>query len=184
MILCLDDLNKKMVQELVKKKIIAILRNNMEFGSRALGNTSIICDPRLSNAKKILNSKIKLREKFRPFAPAILDKSVSKWFEGHIKSPYMSFVLKFRKNKKKLVPAVCHYDETGRIQTVSKNQNPFFYDLIRVFEKKTKIPILLNTSFNENEPIVESQKRAIETFKRTSIDFLNIDKYLIFKNER
>ena len=121
--------------------------------------------------KKILNSKIKLREKFRPFAPAILDKSVSKWFEGHIKSPYMSFVLKFRKNKKKLVPAVCHYDETGRIQTVSKNQNPFFYDLIRVFEKKTKIPILLNTSFNENEPIVESQKRAIETFKRTSIDF-------------
>ena len=173
-----------MVQELVKKKIIAILRNNMEFGSRALGNTSIICDPRLSNAKKILNSKIKLREKFRPFAPAILDKSVSKWFEGHIKSPYMSFVLKFRKNKKKLVPAVCHYDETGRIQTVSKNQNPFFYDLIRVFEKKTKIPILLNTSFNENEPIVENQKRAIETFKRTSIDFLNIDKYLIFKNER
>ncbi len=179
-----NDLNKKMVQELVKKKIIAILRNNMEFGSRALGNTSIICDPRLSNAKKILNSKIKLREKFRPFAPAILDKSVSKWFEGYIKSPYMSFVLKFRKNKKKLVPAVCHYDETGRIQTVSKNQNPFFYDLIRVFEKKTKIPILLNTSFNENEPIVESQKRAIETFKRTSIDFLNIDKYLIFKNER
>ena len=130
-----NDLNKKMVQELVKKKIIAILRNNMEFGSRALGNTSIICDPRLSNAKKILNSKIKLREKFRPFAPAILDKSVSKWFEGHIKSPYMYFVLKFRKNKKKLVPAVCHYDETGRIQTVSKNQNPFFYDLIRVFEK-------------------------------------------------
>ena len=179
-----NDLNKKMVQELVKKKIIAILRNNMEFGSRALGNTSIICDPRLSNAKKILNSKIKLREKFRPFAPAILDKSVSKWFEGHIKSPYMSFVLKFRKNKKKLVPAVCHYDETGRIQTVSKNQNPLFYDLIRVFEKKTKIPILLNTSFNENEPIVENQKRAIETFKRTSIDFLNINKYLIFKNER
>ena len=176
-----NDLNKRIVKELVNKKIIAILRNNMEFGSRALGNTSIICDPRLSNAKKIINSKIKLREKFRPFAPAILEKSVNKWFEGYIKSPYMSFVLKFKKNKKKLVPAVCHYDQTGRLQTVSKSQNPLFYNLIKVFEKKTKIPILLNTSFNENEPIVENQKRAIKTFKRTSIDFLNIDKYLIFK---
>ena len=176
-----NDLNKRIVKELVNKKIIAILRNNMEFGSRALGNTSIICDPRLSNAKKIINSKIKLREKFRPFAPAILEKSVNKWFEGYIKSPYMSFVLKFKKNKKKLVPAVCHYDQTGRLQTVSKAQNPLFYNLIKVFEKKTKIPILLNTSFNENEPIVENQKRAIKTFKRTSIDFLNIDKYLIFK---
>tara|TARA_B100000242_G_scaffold290181_1_gene261198 strand:+ start:306 stop:1967 length:1662 start_codon:yes stop_codon:yes gene_type:complete len=176
-----NDLNKRIVKELVNKKIIAILRNNMEFGSRALGNTSIICDPRLSNAKEIINSKIKLREKFRPFAPAILEKSVNKWFEGYIKSPYMSFVLKFKKNKKKLVPAVCHYDQTGRLQTVSKAQNPLFYNLIKVFEKKTKIPILLNTSFNENEPIVENQKRAIKTFKRTSIDFLNIDKYLIFK---
>jgi len=176
-----NDLNKRIVKELVNKKIIAILRNNMEFGSRALGNTSIICDPRLSNAKEIINSKIKLREKFRPFAPAILEKSVNKWFEGYIKSPYMSFVLKFKKNKKKLVPAVCHYDHTGRLQTVSKAQNPLFYNLIKVFEKKTKIPILLNTSFNENEPIVENQKRAIKTFKRTSIDFLNIDKYLIFK---
>ena len=179
----INDLNKKLVEELVDKRIIAIFRDNMEFGSRALGNTSIICDPRLSDAKKIINSKVKLREKFRPFAPSIIEKDAKDWFEDYIKSPYMSFVLKYKRNKKKFIPAVCHVDDTGRLQTVSRAQNPSFYDLIQKFKKKTKIPMLLNTSFNENEPIVENQKRAIETFKRTSIDFLNIDNFLIFKKK-
>ena len=175
------ELNKKLVEKLTNKKIIAVFRNDMEFGSRALGNTSIICDPRLPDAKKIINSKVKLREKFRPFAPSILHKKVNKWFERSVNSPYMSFVLKFKKDKRKLVPAVCHVDDTGRLQTVTKNFNEPYYDLIQKFEKKTNIPMLLNTSFNKNEPIVESQKRAIETFKKTSIDFLSIDNYLISK---
>jgi carbamoyltransferase len=131
--------------------------------------------------KKIINSKVKLREKFRPFAPSILEEDVEKWFETSIKSPYMSFVLKFQRNKKDLVPAVCHIDQTGRLQTVNKKINPYFYHLLKEFKKKTKVPMLLNTSFNENEPIVENQFRAIETFKRTSLDFLIINNFLIFK---
>ncbi len=178
-----ESLNKRLVKELINKKIIAIFRDNMEFGSRALGNTSIICDPRIVDAKKIINSKIKLREKFRPFAPSIIEKDTHKWFEGSLKSPYMSFVLKFKQHKKNYVPAVCHVDDTGRLQTVTKNLNKSYYDLIYKFKKKTKIPMLLNTSFNENEPIVEDQERAIKTFKRTSIDYLCIDNYLIFKKK-
>ena len=174
-------INQRLVLELIKKKIIAIFRNDMEFGSRALGNTSILCDPRLPNAKKVINSKVKLREKFRPFAPSILERDVQKWFETSIKSPYMSFVLKFQRNKKDLIPAVCHIDQTGRLQTVNKKINPYFYDLLKEFKKKTKVPMLLNTSFNENEPIVENQFRAIETFKRTSLDFLIINNFLISK---
>ena len=174
-------INQKLVSELTKKKIIAIFRNNMEFGSRALGNTSILCDPRLLNAKKIINSKVKLREKFRPFAPSILEQDVKKWFKTSIKSPYMSFVLKFQNKKKNLIPAVCHIDQTGRLQTVDKKLNPYFYDLLKEFKKKTNVPMLLNTSFNENEPIVENQFRAIKTFKRTSLDFLVINNFLISK---
>ena len=174
-------INQRLVLELIKKKIIAIFRNDMEFGSRALGNTSILCDPRLPNAKKVINSKVKLREKFRPFAPSILERDVQKWFETSIKSPYMSFVLKFQRNKKDLIPAVCHIDQTGRLQTVNEKINPYFYDLLKEFKKKTKVPMLLNTSFNENEPIVENQFRAIETFKRTSLDFLIINNFLISK---
>ena len=153
----------------------------MEFGSRALGNTSILCDPRLTDAKKIINSKVKLRENFRPFAPSILESDVKNWFNTSIKSPYMSFVAKFKNKKKSLVPAVCHIDQTGRLQTVSKKLNPSFYDLLNEFKKKTKVPILLNTSFNENEPIVDNQLRAIETFLRTSLDFLVINNFLISK---
>ena len=174
-------INQRLVLELIKKKIIAIFRNDMEFGSRALGNTSILCDPRLPNAKKIINSKVKLIEKFRPFAPSILETDVEKWFETSTKSPYMSFVLKFQRNKKDLIPAVCHIDQTGRLQTVNEKINPYFYDLLKEFKKKTKVPMLLNTSFNENEPIVENQFRAIETFKRTSLDFLIINNFLISK---
>ena len=173
--------NKKLVSLLVKKKIIAVFRDNMEFGSRALGNTSILCDPRLTDAKKIINSKVKLRENFRPFAPSILESDVKNWFNTSIKSPYMSFVAKFKNKKKSLVPAVCHIDQTGRLQTVSKKLNPSFYDLLNEFKKKTKVPILLNTSFNENEPIVDNQLRAIETFLRTSLDFLVINNFLISK---
>ncbi len=179
----ISDLNKKLVNELINKKIVAIFRGNMEFGSRALGNTSIICDPRLSDAKKIINSRVKLREKFRPFAPTIIEDDVQDWFKDPIKSPYMSFVLKFKENKKRFIPAVCHVDGTGRLQTISRAQNSSFYDLIEKFKQKTKIPMLLNTSFNENEPIVEDQKRAIETFKRNSIDFLNINNFLIYKKK-
>tara|TARA_Y100000590_G_scaffold459175_2_gene615609 strand:+ start:433 stop:2106 length:1674 start_codon:yes stop_codon:yes gene_type:complete len=175
-------INEKIVFMLTNEKIIANYRENMEFGSRALGNTSILCDPRLKNAKDIINSKVKVRESFRPFAPSILEEDVEEWFENKLESPYMSFVVKFKLKKKNLVPAVCHVDNTGRLQTVNKEINPSFYDLIKQFKDKTGIPMILNTSFNENEPIVESEERAIETYLRTSIDYLAINNYLISKN--
>ena len=129
---------------------------------RALGNRSIICDPRLKHARDLINTKIKFREKFRPFAPSILEEEVDKWFED--KNLYMSFVYKIKKDKQKIIPAVTHVDGTGRLQTVSRNINKKYYDLIKEFNQNNSVPILLNTSFNENEPIVESPSNAIDTF--------------------
>ena len=160
-------------------KIIAWFQDKMEFGPRALGNRSILMDPSVKNAKEILNLKIKLREKFRPFAPSILQEETKNWFENFTSSDYMTFVYKIKEDKKILIPAVCHIDGTGRLQTVKKNLNERYYRLITSFYKKKKIPILLNTSFNENEPIVNTPKEALNTFLRTKIDILVIDNFII-----
>ena len=136
-------------------------------------------DPSIKNAKEILNLKIKLREKFRPFAPSIIKEEVSSWFETNSLSDYMTFVYKIKEDKRSLIPAVCHVDGTGRLQTVDKNLNSKFYRLIKKFYDKKKIPILLNTSFNENEPIVNTPSEALNTFLRTQMDILVIDNFII-----
>ncbi len=173
--------NKFIASKIYKKKIVAIYRDRMEFGPRALGNRSIICSPTLKNAKEILNSKIKLREKFRPFAPSILEEKVDSWFDNSVKSPYMSFVCKIKKQKRKIIPAVCHVDGTGRLQTLNKNINPSFYGLIKEFYKISKIPIVLNTSFNIDEPIVYTYEDAINTFLKSKIDVLVLNQLIIVR---
>ncbi len=156
-------------------------QGKMEFGPRSLGNRSIIASPINPEMKNIINKKIKKRENFRPFAPSILIEKKKDWFETYKPNLYMSAVEYIIKEKRKFVPAVTHFDGTGRVQDVKKNINPKFYDLINEFYKKTNIPILLNTSFNENEPIVNKPEEAIDCFLRTEIDFLVLENFVLKK---
>ena len=164
-------------------KVLGWFQEKMEFGPRALGNRSILADPRNPNMKNIINSKIKRRESFRPFAPSILEEFQNEWFIGDYNNEYMSSVMKVRENKKNLIPAVVHYDDTSRVQTVSKQNNEKYYTLIKLFYKKTKVPILLNTSFNENEPMIMRPLEAIDCLIRTELDGLFINNYYITKND-
>ena len=158
--------------------IVGWFQDGMEWGPRALGSRSILADPRNPKMKQILNLKIKKREDFRPFAPSILYKFMDRWFEVKKPVPYMSEVYKIKKNKRKLIPAVTHVDGTGRLQTVTK-ENGRFYSLLSEFYKKTKVPIILNTSFNENEPIVRTPEHAIDCYLRTEMDILVIQDWVI-----
>jgi len=178
-----EDLVKSIVKNLSLNKVIGLFQGRMEFGSRALGNRSIICDPRNPNIKDLLNLKIKNREQFRPFAPSVLLESVSDWFENNDDVPFMSKVHKIKKEKAELVPGVVHVDGTCRLQSVSKINNSLYYDIIEKFKETTGIPMILNTSFNENEPIVCKPEEAINCFLRTKMDNLFIEKYLIFRKE-
>ena len=176
-----NDLNDLVCEKLLKENIIGWFQDRMEFGPRALGNRSIISSPIGPNIKNLINSKIKLRESFRPFAPSILEEKVLDWFDNKINSNYMSFVSKIRDDKKSLIPAVTHIDGTGRLQTVNPNQNKKFYNLIKKFYEISDVPILLNTSFNENEPIVMSPENALECFLRTEMDYLVVNNFFINK---
>ncbi len=176
-----DELNNLVCKNLIDEKIIGWFQDRMEFGPRALGNRSIISSPIGPNIKNLINSKIKIRENFRPFAPSILEEKVSEWFDEKIGSDYMSFVAKIKKEKRSIIPAVTHVDGTGRLQTVNINQNKKFYNLIKSFYNISKIPILLNTSFNENEPIVMSPQQALDCFLRTEMDYLVINNIFIYK---
>ena len=149
----------------------------MEWGPRALGNRSILADPRREDMKDILNTKIKHRESFRPFAPSIMEEFASEYFEMGIPSPYMLMVVPVKKPKE--IPAVTHVDGTGRLQTVSKKSNELYYNLINEFNRLTKVPIILNTSFNENEPIVLNPDHAFDCFRRTSMDCLVLENWVI-----
>ncbi len=162
-------------------KIIGWFQGRMEFGARALGNRSIICDPRRKDMKKILNARIKKRESFRPFAPTILREYVKDYFEIDYDVPFMSQVFKIKKEKRKLIPAVTHIDGTARLQTITKKQNKRYYSLIEAFRKLTGIPIVLNTSFNENEPIVNTPKEALNVFFRTQMDVVILGDFIIKK---
>ena len=162
-------------------KIIAWFQDRMEFGPRALGNRSILMDARNKNAKEILNSKVKLRENYRPFAPSILKEEVEKWFEFGDAADYMTFVYKILENKRHLIPAVCHVDGTGRVQTVDKKINPTYYELIKSFYDITNVPLIINTSYNENEPIVNDPSDALETFLKTNLDYLVIENFIVKK---
>jgi carbamoyltransferase len=178
-----DDFEKLcdyVAKEISEEKVIGWFQGEMEWGPRALGNRSILCDPRNVNIKELLNIKIKKRESFRPFAPSIIFDELHNWFEefNHFE-PYMSRVQSFRKDKIKTIPGVVHQDGTGRIQTVREIDNPKFYKLIKAFYVITNVPILLNTSFNENEPIVHTPEDAIRCFLRTKMDLLVIDNFCI-----
>ena len=160
-------------------KVVGWFQGRMEWGPRALGNRSILCDPRRADMKDLLNLKIKRRESFRPFAPSILRERVAEWFETDYDVPFMLQVYQIREDKRKEIPAVTHVNGSGRLQTVTKEQNPIYYKLIDAFGKLTKVPILLNTSFNENEPIVCKPSEAMECFLRTKMDVLVLGNFFV-----
>jgi len=157
---------------LLQGGVVGWFQGRAEFGPRALGNRSILADPRRADAKDLLNTKIKRRESFRPFAPSILREHAAAWFEQDDSVPFMEKVFPIRPDKRPLIPAVTHVDGTGRLQTVEQPDNPRYHALIHRFFEKTGVPILLNTSFNENEPIVNTPDQALECFLRTKMDML------------
>ncbi|MBT4217172.1 MAG: carbamoyltransferase, partial [Flavobacteriales bacterium] len=150
-----------------------------EFGPRALGHRSIIVDPRRKDAKDLLNDKIKRRESFRPFAPSILKEHISDYFIQNSHVPFMEKVYEIKENKYDAIPAVTHVDGTGRLQSVDSKVSPKYYNLINEFYKRTGTPILLNTSFNENEPIVNKPEEALDCFLRTEMDMLVMENIII-----
>jgi carbamoyltransferase len=160
-------------------KVVGWFQGRMEWGPRALGNRSILCDPRRSDMKALLNAKIKRRESFRPFAPSILEEAVAEWFEESDAVPFMMQVFQIREEKRQFIPAVTHVDGSGRLQTVSRRSNPRYYRLIESFSAITNVPMVLNTSFNENEPVVCKPEEALDCFLRTRMDFLVIENTLI-----
>lgn len=159
--------------------VIGWFQGRMEWGARALGNRSIVGDPRRKDMQDILNLKIKRRESFRPFAPSIHLDAVSEYFETSYPDPFMLKVYKIKPEKREIVPAVTHVDGTGRLQTVRKEDNPIYWQLIEEFRKITGVPVLLNTSFNENEPIVCKPEEALNCFLRTKMDVLVMGSYLV-----
>jgi carbamoyltransferase len=159
--------------------VVGWFQGRMEWGPRALGNRSILCDPRRADMKDILNLKIKRRESFRPFAPSILREAVPDWFEVDDDVPFMMQVYPIRAEKRSVIPAVTHVDGSGRLQTVDRATNPRYYRLIETFGNLTGVPIVLNTSFNENEPVVCQPKEALDCFLRTRMDFLVMGNWVI-----
>ena len=164
---------------LAEGKVVGWFQGRMEWGPRALGNRSILADPRRSDMKDVLNSKIKRRESFRPFAPSILREAVPDWFEEDDDAPFMIQVHQVRSDKRARVPAVTHVDGSGRLHTVTEDANARYYRLIRAFAEKTGVPMLLNTSFNENEPIVCRPEEALDCFLRTRMDLLVMGHWVV-----
>ena len=176
-----ESLLKKTAQLIADGNIVGWYQGKMEWGPRALGNRSILADPRRENMKDILNAKIKHRESFRPFAPSILEEYVSEYFDMKIPSPYMLMVSPVKKPEK--IPAVTHVDGTGRLQTVSKESNPLYYDLIYEFNKITNVPVIINTSMNVmGEPIVNTPEQAYQMIVKTDMDYIVMGNNLVKKN--
>lgn len=168
-------------EQIAAGNVVGWFQGRTEWGPRALGNRSIVAHPGLPNMKDVLNARIKHREWFRPFAPSILAEYQPEYFEHDHPSPFMLHVYKIRPEKRKQLCAVNHADDTGRLQTVAREENPLYYDLISAFHRKTGIPVVLNTSFNENEPIVCTPEEAIDCFQRTRMDVLAIGPCLALK---
>src|SRR5450432_77331 len=171
----------EVADQIAAGNVVGWFQGRMEWGTRALGNRSIVAHPGLPNMKDVLNARIKRREWFRPFAPSILADKQHEYFEHDHPSPFMLHVYKIRPEKRKDLCAVNHVDDTGRLQTVTREENPMYYDLISAFYRKTGIPVILNTSFNENEPIVCTPEEAIDCFQRTRMDVLAIGSFLVTK---
>jgi len=182
-----QDLLNVVANNIIAGKVIGWFQGRFEWGPRALGNRSIIADARRADMKDIVNTKIKFREPYRPFAPSVLVEYASDWFEiseaeKHYPARFMLYVVDIKKDKQKLIPAITHIDGTGRLQTVFKEENPRYWNLINNFYQKTGVPLILNTSFNlKGEPIVTSPIDAYSTFVRSGIDILVLGNYIIIK---
>lgn len=174
-----EKLFDKVVNCIVKGGVVGWFQGRAEFGPRALGHRSILADPRRTDVKEILNLKIKRRESFRPFAPSILKEFVPEYFELSDNAPFMERVFVIRQEKRKIIPAVTHVDGTGRLQTVDKNIEPKYHGLISHFYNQTGVPVLVNTSFNENEPIVNTPQEALDCYLRTQMDMLVMENCVI-----
>ena len=174
-----EALYEVVTDRLIAGGVVGWFQGRAEFGPRALGNRSILADPRRADAKDLLNAKIKRRESFRPFAPSILQEFVIDYFEIVDEVPYMEKVFPVKADKRSIIPAVTHVDGSGRLQTVTPTTNPRYYRLIHTFYDKTGVPILLNTSFNENEPIVNTPEEALECYLRTQMDMLVLGNYIV-----
>ncbi|SJZ98733.1 carbamoyltransferase family protein [Sediminibacterium ginsengisoli] len=173
------ELPQYVAEKIANGAVVGWFTGRAEFGPRALGGRSIIADPRREDAKDLLNAKVKRRESFRPFAPSVLEEYAASFFDLNDKVPFMEKVFPVQENKRALIPAVTHVDGTGRLQTVSKDVSPRYHALISAFHAITGVPILLNTSFNENEPIVNSPAEALECFLRTQMDMLVLENYIV-----
>ena len=200
-----DDIYEKTVNAILAQKAVGWFQGKMEFGPRALGARSILADPRSEKMQQLLNSKIKFRESFRPFAPSVLEECVSNWFELDCKSPYMLLVSEVKKSKRHLIkenekglsginklrikrsdiPAVTHVDYSARIQTVNKINNPKYYNLLKKFSEYTDCELLINTSFNvRGEPIVNTPEDAFKCFMGTGMDVLVTENCILYKEEQ
>jgi len=168
-------------EHLCRGHVVGWYQGRSEWGPRALGNRSILAHPGWPGMKDLINHKIKRREPFRPFAPTILAEAVSDYFEQAVESPFMMHLVKIRPERRAALAAVCHQDATGRLHTVKRSQNPLYYDLIAAFARKTGIPVLLNTSFNENEPIVDTPEQAVDCFVRNDLDVLVLGPFVTAK---
>ena len=175
---------ESVIELLNDQKIVSVFGGGSESGRRALGNRSILADPRSDKMKDLINEKVKHRQWYRPFAPSILREKVSEWFERDEDSPYMNIVLNFKEEMKEKVQAVVHKDGTARIQTVTKNDNNWYYNFLLKWEEKSGVPIILNTSFNDREPICETPEHAINCFLGTDIDYLYFYDYNILISKK
>jgi len=167
-----DELCRLTAESIARGEVVGWFQGRMEWGPRALGNRSILADPRRAEMRDILNAKIKRREMFRPFAPSILEEATAEYFAQSYPSPFMLMAYQVRPEKRATIPATTHVDGSGRLQTVSQRQNRLYYKLIKEFARQTGVPVLLNTSFNENEPVVCKPEEAIDCFLRTKMDML------------
>jgi carbamoyltransferase len=174
-----DRLFAETARRIADGEVVGWFQGRMEFGPRALGNRSIVVDPRRAEMKDVLNARIKHREPFRPFAPSILAEATVDWFDQDYPSPFMVLVYKTRPERRSEIPAVNHVDDTGRLQTVEQRVSPRYHRLIAEFARLTGVPVVLNTSFNENEPIVMSPEHAVETFAKTRMDAVALGNLLI-----
>jgi carbamoyltransferase len=175
------DLLKRAAAHLNAGHVTGWYQGRSEWGPRALGNRSILAHPGWPGMKDMINQKIKRREGFRPFAPSILAEETVNYFEQDVPSPFMMHVVKIKPEKRSALAAVCHEDSTGRLHTVKQSQNALYYDLIRTFSEKSGTPVVLNTSFNENEPIVDTPQQAVNCFLRTDMDVICLGPFVVSK---
>jgi len=174
----------QVLEKIAQQKIVSVFGGGSESGRRALGARSILADPRNPDMKDIINQKVKHRKWYRPVAPSILEEKINEWFDNPLLSPYMSFALKVKSDKKNLIPAVVHYDDTARLQTVNKKMCPWYHGFITKWEKVSGVPVIINTSFNDSEPIVETPEDAISCFLKTHLDYLYFFDYEILVEKR